>query len=68
MLWNFLEGANERFPRLAETETNILVHTVGTELNLNDLHVSGFSGEDGGARGSTSQKTAFFNVITCLQV
>jgi hypothetical protein len=34
-------------------KTNISVHIVGMELNLNDLpnnaiHVTGFSGEDGG--------------------
>jgi hypothetical protein len=33
----FLEGAEERLPRLAETKTNLSVHIVGTELNLNGL-------------------------------
>jgi hypothetical protein len=36
-----------------ETKTNLSVHTVGIELNLNGLpnnaiHVLGFSGKDGG--------------------
>jgi hypothetical protein len=52
MLQRFLEGADERLPLLAETKTNISVHVVLMELNLNGLpnnaiHVSGFSGEDG---------------------
>jgi hypothetical protein len=38
---------------LAETKTNLSAHIVGMELNLNDLpndviHLSGFSGKDGG--------------------
>jgi hypothetical protein len=53
MLRRFLEGADERLPCLAETKTNISVHTIGMELYLNGLynnaiHVSGFSDEDGG--------------------
>jgi hypothetical protein len=49
----FLEGADERLPCFAEAKTNLSVHIVGMELNLNGLsndavHVSGFSGEDGG--------------------
>jgi hypothetical protein len=49
----FLEGADERRPCLAEANTNLSVHAVGMELNLNGLpndavHVSGFIGEDGG--------------------
>jgi hypothetical protein len=53
MFRRFLEGADERLPLLAETKTNPSVHTVGMELNLNGLHndaihVSCFSGMDGG--------------------
>jgi hypothetical protein len=53
MLWRFLEGGDERLPWVAETKSNISVHAVGMELNLNGLpnsatHVPGFSGEDGG--------------------
>jgi hypothetical protein len=49
----FLEGADERLPCLAKRKTNLSVHIVGMVLNLNGLpndaiHVSGFSGEDGG--------------------
>jgi hypothetical protein len=53
MFRRFLEGADERLPRLAEAKVTLSVHIVGMELNLNSLpndaiHVSGFSGEDGG--------------------
>jgi hypothetical protein len=53
MFRRFLKGADERLPCLAETKTNLSVHIVGMELNLNGLpndaiHVSGFSREDGG--------------------
>jgi hypothetical protein len=53
MFRRFLEGAHERLPLLAETKTNLSVHIVGMELNLDGLpnyavHVSGFSGADGG--------------------
>jgi hypothetical protein len=37
MLRRFLEGADERLPWVAETKTNISVHSVGMELNLNGL-------------------------------
>jgi hypothetical protein len=47
------QGADERLPRLAETEAILPVHIVGMKLNLNRLpddaiHVPGFGGEDGG--------------------
>jgi hypothetical protein len=53
MLWRFHEGGDERLPWLAETKSNISVHNVWMELNVNGLsnnaiHVSGFSGQDGG--------------------
>jgi hypothetical protein len=53
MFRRFLEGADERLPFLAEAKTNLSVHTVGMELNINGLpndavHLSCFSGEDGG--------------------
>jgi hypothetical protein len=49
----FLELDDERLLCLAEAKTNLSVHIVGMELNLNGLpndavHVSDFSGEDGG--------------------
>jgi hypothetical protein len=37
MFRRFLEGADERLPCLAETKTNLSVHIVGMELNLNGL-------------------------------
>jgi hypothetical protein len=37
MFRRFLEGADERFPQLAETKTNLPIHIVGMELNLNGL-------------------------------
>jgi hypothetical protein len=50
MFSRFLEGADER---LAESTTSLSVHIVGMELSLTGLpneaiHVSDFSGEDGG--------------------
>jgi hypothetical protein len=53
MFRRFLEGADERLPCVAEAKTNLSVRIIGIELNLNGLHndavhVSGFSGEDGG--------------------
>jgi hypothetical protein len=53
MFRRFLDGADERLPCLTEAKTNLSVHVVGMELNLNGLpndvvHVSGFNGEDGG--------------------
>jgi hypothetical protein len=53
MFWRFLEGADERLPRIAERKIHLTVHIVGMELNLsgfpNDaIRVSGLSGEDGG--------------------
>jgi hypothetical protein len=53
MLWRFLEEADERLPCLAVTKTNLSVRSVGMQLNLdgppnNAIHVSAFSGEDGG--------------------
>jgi hypothetical protein len=52
-MFRFLEGADERLPRFAETKTHLSVHIVLMELNihglLNDeIHVSGPTGEDGG--------------------
>jgi hypothetical protein len=35
MFRRFLEGADERLPCLAEAKTNLSVHAVGMELNLN---------------------------------
>jgi hypothetical protein len=37
MFRRFLEGADERLPCLAEAKTNLSVHIVGMELNLNGL-------------------------------
>jgi hypothetical protein len=53
MFRRFLDGADEMLPSPVETKPNLSVDIVGIELNLNDLpnnaiHVSGFSGEDGG--------------------
>jgi hypothetical protein len=53
LLRRFLDGGDERLPRLAETKRNISVHTVGMELIPNCLPntailVSDFSGEAGG--------------------
>jgi hypothetical protein len=53
MFRRFLKGADERLPCFAEAKTNVSVYIVGMELNLNGfpndaVHVSGFSGEDGG--------------------
>jgi hypothetical protein len=53
MLWRFIEGADERLPWLAESKDSISVYILGMELNLNGIpnsviHVSSFSGEDGG--------------------
>jgi hypothetical protein len=50
MFRRFLEGAEELRPCLVETKTNLSVHIVGMELNLNGLpndavQISGFSGQ-----------------------
>jgi hypothetical protein len=74
MLWRFLKEADEKLPWLGETQTNISVHIVGLEFNPNGLrnnviHISGFSGEEGGwktSHSSTSQKTAFF-IVTAVK-
>jgi hypothetical protein len=48
------QGADKRFPLLAQTEAILPVHILGMELILTLLpddviHVSGFGGENGGA-------------------
>jgi hypothetical protein len=40
MFRRFIEGADEKLPWLAETKTNLSVHIVGMELNLNGLGYS----------------------------
>jgi hypothetical protein len=37
MFRRYLEGADKRLPRLAETKTNLSVHIIGIELNINGL-------------------------------
>jgi hypothetical protein len=52
-LKRFPEEADKRLPEISETITNLSVHIVGMEVNLNGfpndaIYVSLFSGEDGG--------------------